>query len=96
MILEPHLMALYEYYGDTCPHCIRMKPIVEEVEKELGVTVEKLEVWNDEENAKKMEEVDKGRCGGVPFFYNSDTDAFICGGTDKEAIVAWAKGEKLD
>jgi thiol-disulfide isomerase/thioredoxin len=87
-------MALFEYFGDTCPHCITMKPIVEEVEQELGVTVEKLEVWNNEENLKKMEEVDKGRCGGVPFFYNSETDAFICGSANKARLIAWAKGEK--
>lgn len=71
-----------------------MKPLVEEVEKELGVKIEKLEVWNDEANLKKMEEVDKGRCGGVPFFYNSETDEFICGSANKAKIVAWAKGKK--
>jgi thiol-disulfide isomerase/thioredoxin len=87
-------MALYEYFGDTCPHCITMKPLVEEVEKELGIKVEKLEVWNDEANLAKMEEVDKGRCGGVPFFYNSDTDDFICGSSSKAKLVAWAQGKK--
>ncbi len=87
---------LYEYYGETCPHCIRMKPIVEEVEKELGVSVEKIEVWNNEENAKKLEEVDRGLCGGVPFFYNDESKEFICGGSDKETVVKWAKGEKVN
>lgn len=85
-------MALFEYYGDTCPHCIAMKPLIEEVEKELGLKIEKLEVWNNEENLKKMEEVDNGRCGGVPFFYNSETDEFICGSSNKEKLVAWATG----
>jgi thiol-disulfide isomerase/thioredoxin len=87
-------MALFEYYGDTCPHCIAMKPLIAEVEKELGVKIESVEVWNNEENLKKLEEVDKGRCGGVPFFYNSETDAFICGSSNKANLVAWAKGEK--
>lgn len=87
-------MALQEYFGDTCPHCITMKPLVEEVEKELGVTVEKFEVWNDEDNLKKMEEVDKGRCGGVPFFYNTETDEFLCGSASKVKLVAWATGKK--
>ena len=71
-----------------------MKPLVEEVEKELGLKVEKLEVWNDEENLKKLEAVDNGRCGGVPFFYNDETDEFICGSANKEKLIAWAKGTR--
>lgn len=30
-----------------------MMPLVEKLEKEAGVKVEKYEVWHDEENAKK-------------------------------------------
>lgn len=86
-------MALLEFYGETCPHCITMKPLVEEVEKELGVMVEKYEVWNSEENAKKLDEIDRGLCGGVPFFYNTESKQFICGAADKELITKWAKGE---
>ncbi len=87
-------MALVEYFGDTCPHCIAIKPLVQEVEKELGVTVEKLEVWNDEENLKKLEAADGGRCGGVPFFHNTETNDFICGSANKERLMAWATGKK--
>ncbi|PIZ53285.1 hypothetical protein COY25_03740 [Candidatus Uhrbacteria bacterium CG_4_10_14_0_2_um_filter_41_7] len=70
-----------------------MKPMVEKLEKELGVTVEKFEVWNNDENAKKLETVDKGLCGGVPFFFNTENHQFICGGTDEETLRAWMKGE---
>ncbi len=86
---------LYEFYGDTCPHCIVMKSMVEKLEKELGLTVEKFEVWNNEENAKKMEEIDRGLCGGVPFFYNTDSEQFICGSADEETLRKWMKGEKV-
>lgn len=85
-------MALLEFYGDTCPHCISMKPLVEQVEKELGVTIEKYEVWNNEENAQKMEEYDKGLCGGVPFFINTDSGKFLCGSSDYEELKNWANG----
>lgn len=87
-------MALLEFYGDTCPHCIEMKPMVEKVEKDLGMTIEKLEVWNNEANAKKLEAIDDGLCGGVPFFYNEEKKTYICGSSDEETIVRWAKGEK--
>lgn len=85
-------MALMEFYGDTCPHCIEMKPLVEQLEKELGITVEKYEVWNNEENAKKMMEADCDRCGGVPFFLNTATNKFLCGSAEYEALKAWAQG----
>lgn len=88
-------MALLEFYGETCPHCIKMKPDVEKLEKELGVEVEKNEVWNNEENAKKMEEYDKGLCGGVPFFFNTESKQFICGSAEYEVLKKWANGEEV-
>lgn len=84
---------LYEFYGDSCPHCIEMMPVVEKLEKELGVKVEKLEVWNNEANAEKLEEIDRGLCGGVPFFYNDENKDFICGSCDEGRLRAWMKGE---
>jgi len=75
---------LLEFYGEECPHCIRMKSLVEQAEKELDVTFEKYEVWHNPDNAKKMEEYDRGYCGGVPFFYNTATNKWICGAVPYE------------
>jgi thiol-disulfide isomerase/thioredoxin len=86
-------MSLLEFYGETCPHCITMKPLVEKMESELGLKVEKMEVWNNEANAKKMEEYDTGLCGGVPFFFNTETGKFICGSSDYGTLKKWAQGE---
>jgi len=88
-------MALLEFYGETCPHCVAMKPHVEKMEKELGVEVEKYEVWNNSENAEKMKEYDLGLCGGVPFFYNTQSKQFLCGSSDYDVLVKWAKGEDV-
>lgn len=85
-------MALLEFYGDTCPHCVAMKPLIAQLEGELKVKVQAFEVWNNEENAKKMDEYDQGFCGGVPFFINTDTKAKLCGSTDYESLKAWAQG----
>lgn len=60
---------LYEFYGDECPHCKTMVPLVDKLTQEGNITVEQLEVWHKEENAEKMQKYDKGYCGGVPFFY---------------------------
>ncbi|PIP58125.1 MAG: hypothetical protein COX02_01995 [Candidatus Vogelbacteria bacterium CG22_combo_CG10-13_8_21_14_all_37_9] len=82
---------LLEFYGQDCHYCLEMEPLVEKLEKETGVKVEKYETWHNEENARKLEEIDRDRCGGVPFFYNTETEEFICGGADYEELKAWAK-----
>jgi len=87
-------MALLEFYGETCPHCVEMHPLVERLEKELGVKVEKKEVWENEENAEEQAKYDKGFCGGVPFFFNTETEKHLCGSVDYETLKAWAQGEK--
>jgi thiol-disulfide isomerase/thioredoxin len=84
---------LLEFYGTECPHCITMKPLVEKLEREAGVTVEKLEVWHNENNLSVMEDLDKGKCGGVPFFFNKKTGKWICGATSYEKLKEWALGK---
>jgi len=70
-----------------------MEPLVEQLEKETGVKVERLEVWHNDDNAKKMDGYDKGRCGGVPFFINTDTGAMICGEVSYEDLKSWASAK---
>jgi thiol-disulfide isomerase/thioredoxin len=85
-------MALLEFYGTECPHCVHMHPLIERLETELGVKVEKLETWHDQANEKKRQEHDKdGMCGGVPFFINTETGARICGAVDYEVLKKWAE-----
>jgi len=57
---------LLEFYGTECSHCVKMNPLIEKLEKEEGIKVEKYEVWNNEENAQKMREYAEGKCMGVP------------------------------
>ena len=84
---------LLEFYGTECTHCNAMKPLVAKLEDEIGVKVEKFEVWHNEENASKMEGFDKGECGGVPFFVNTKTGQRICGAVSYEKLKAWATGK---
>ncbi len=83
-------MSLYNFYGKECPHCENMEPIIEQLKAETGVSVERLEVWNDEANMKKLESYDKGVCGGVPYFYNTETQKSICGEATLDELKAWA------
>lgn len=85
---------LLEFYGQECPHCVRTHPLVERLEKELEVKVEKYEVWHNEANEKIMMQYDKGYCGGVPFFYNTKSNLWLCGEVGYEILKDWALGKK--
>ena len=82
-----------EFYGETCPHCISMKPVVAKIEKDKGVEITKLEVWNNSDNQavmKKYEDIIGEACGGmagVPAFVNTKTKQALCGAHDEADIV---------
>lgn len=87
------MQELLFFYGEGCPHCKKMEVHLDRLESE-GVSVVRLEVWNNEENSKKLEECDSdSKCGGVPFFLNKKTGKTICGEVEYEEILSWAKGE---
>ena len=82
---------LLEFYGEECPHCVKMHKLVKRLEEEKGVKVESLEVWHNEANEKRLLEIDKDLCGGVPFFYNTKNQKFICGEVDYDELKNWAE-----
>ena len=89
MAADPELIV---FFGTECTHCHEIEPIIERVEEELGIEFTKLEVWHNEKNRKKLEELDNNRCGGVPFLINTRTGKFICGGASYEKIKNLAEG----
>lgn len=84
---------LIMFYGDGCPHCDKMEPLVTRLEKESKVKVERLEVWNDAKNSAEQEKYDTGICGGVPFFMNTVTGENICGEAPYKDLKKWALGK---
>ena len=83
---------LLEFYGTECPYCVHMHELVVRLEKEENIKIESLEVWNNKENEKVLLGLDKGFCGGVPFFYNKKTSKWICGEVDYGELKDWALG----
>jgi len=87
-----------EFYGETCPHCISMKPVVAKIEADLKLTVKKLEVWNSPANQKTMEkynDIISEACGGfaaVPAFVNTKTGQALCGAHDEADIIKLIEG----
>lgn len=86
-------MALQEFYGEECPHCVRMHVLIEKLEKELKVKVERFETWHNEKNAAHFQKADTVNCGGVPFFLNTETGKSICGEVSYEVLKDWATGK---
>ncbi len=84
---------LIEFYGTECSHCRTMEPLIARLQDEEGFEVVRLEVWHNEENARRLREYDQGRCGGVPFFYNTKTGQWICGSAGYDKLKAWALGQ---
>jgi len=88
---------LIMFTGTECDHCHENEPVVEQVEKELGIKIERLEVWHDAKNAAFLEKIDTNPdgsafCGGIPFYYNEKTGKRLCGPQKYEKLLAWAKG----
>ena len=83
-------MALINFYGQECPHCKTMEPLIKQLEAETGLSVSRMEVWHDAENMKTLESYDKGVCGGVPYFYNTETQKSICGEATLDELKTWA------
>lgn len=87
-------MALLEFYGKECPHCVTMMPLVDKVAEELKVEIQKLETWHDTKNEALRKEKDAGgECGGVPFFFNEESGKALCGESSYEELKAWAEGK---
>mgnify|MGYP001599929824 FL=1 len=80
------------FFGTECTHCHDMDPLVDKLEKELKIKVEKLETWHNAKNAALLEKCDTVNCGCVPFFYNEKTKKAICGAVDYAMLKKWAQG----
>ncbi len=83
---------LYEFYGEECPHCQKMRKLTDKLMQEYpDVKVVRKEVWHNDENMKFIKECDSGDlCGGVPFFYNNENKKWLCGEVEYKEIKEWA------
>ncbi len=84
---------LIEFYGKECVHCRDMDPLIARLQDEQDVEITRLEVWHNEQNARQLRQYDQGRCGGVPFFYNTQTEKWLCGSASYEKFKDWALGK---
>jgi len=86
------MTKLLMFFGEECIHCHEMFPLVDKLQEEEKVSVEKIEMWHNSKGKKHYDEVNvEMKCTGVPFFYNEKTKKSICGATSYENLKAWAK-----
>jgi len=93
--LSPQQLAggkpyLIQFTGKGDDYCAQMEPLKERLKDELGVEIRCFEVWYGTANLELLQKLDRGRCGGVPFFYNKKSRRFICGATTYANLKAWA------
>ncbi len=83
---------LYEFYGEECPHCQKMRKFTDKLMQEFpNVQIIRKEVWHNKDNMAFIKECDKDdACGGVPFFFNSDSKAWLCGEVSYDELKTWA------
>tara|TARA_Y100000310_G_C20678351_1_gene814395 strand:+ start:1090 stop:1296 length:207 start_codon:yes stop_codon:yes gene_type:complete len=68
-----------------------MNPLIDKLEKELKITVTRLEMWHDSKNKTLFDKHAKDKCMAVPFFFNEKNEKFICGKTTYDKLKEWAK-----
>ncbi len=92
------------YYGEGCPHCERLKPLIKRVEEDLGINITRKEIWGNEDNKEEFKGLkDKifSQCGEgeliVPTLYSPITDKLRCGKSKApyEELINWIKKEAL-
>lgn len=92
------MAKLIMFWARECPHCRNMMPLVEKLEKETGINLEKLEIWHNEDNANLMRsyrDILAPKCGGqlrTPTFFNTENNDVLCGEVEYERLKEWALG----
>lgn len=81
---------IYLFYGDGCPHCASEEKFLNEyLKKNKDVKLHKYEVWYNEENSKKYDEVHKilnDETNGIPYLIigNNVISGYLEDVTDEE------------
>ncbi len=84
------------FHGADCPHCKKMHPIVEKLEKELKFKMTKKEVWYDEKNEDEMRkyadiitEASEDGDMGVPAFVDIKNKEALVGEQSEKDLKKW-------
>ncbi|NUN11541.1 hypothetical protein HUU53_02750 [Candidatus Micrarchaeota archaeon] len=88
---------LFKFFGREDPNSMEMTTVVNDLEKKLGLSVLRLEVWHNHQNKKLFDKTLKKlqmRELSLPAFFNKKTGQLITGTQDYSTLESWAKGKK--
>lgn len=85
------------FYGEECPHCHVMMPVIDKIEKDSKgkIKFEKLEVWHNQKNLeyiRKFKKLLKGVCGGeilFPTFFDLKNKRGLSGERSESELLKW-------
>ena len=83
---------LLMFSSKNCEGCEAMNPLVEKLEQEQWLKIERLEVWYNNDNQKLLSKY--AGFAATPFFYNEETEKKISGECDYESLKNWAKSKE--
>lgn len=89
------------FYGKECPHCEAEMKYLDELKQDMGddLTINKYEVWHNEENVKLLEKVKKALgddSNGVPFTIIGSTTIIGYNDNTKSKISSLLKTKAAD
>mmetsp|Transcript_31767 Transcript_31767/g.53582 ORF Transcript_31767/g.53582 Transcript_31767/m.53582 type:complete len:203 (+) Transcript_31767:102-710(+) len=95
--LPPHddTCWMLEFVTDGSDQCEQMEPVVQRLEKDMGIKFRKININRRQEFATLFDCVGGNECGSVPFFYNRRTAQAICGATPYANLKYLATGDPL-
>ncbi len=87
---------LYEFYGEECPHCQKMLKLTQKLMKEYPtIKIIRKEVWHNKENMELVKKFDsEDSCGGLPFYYDTETKKWLCGEVSYAELKKWVALDK--
>src|SRR3989337_3855771 len=88
--------CVYYFYGEGCPHCANVKPVLDELEQKYpDLNIQRFEVWYNREDAARFQEVSTAynvpEPWGVPVVFIGEKylsgDTLIIGGLESEILA---------
>jgi len=92
-------MEIILYYGNECPYCHKIMPLIDDLIKEDKNIIKK-EVWNNKDNDNEfasLKEIVIPACGGeflVPCFYDKKNNEALCGALKIKEVKKWILEDK--
>jgi thiol-disulfide isomerase/thioredoxin len=84
------------FYGTECPHCEVMRPLIARLVFDTGIILDERDVWVNQTDYRLYENYQNTvmkkdpECEGLPFFYDTKSQAYLCGKVSYKDLHAWA------